>query len=91
MSDMTAREAIVAALDELEPDALEVLAVVAERLAMGRRTYGDLNITTDGRDYGGELLNEIADGLAYSAMALVREQRLPQHRQTTDNRKGKDR
>jgi hypothetical protein len=63
---------IAAALAELGPDEAEVLALVAERLAMGRRQYGELRPATDPRSFGREALGEAADGLVYVAAALVR-------------------
>ena len=69
---MTARDRILAALDELGTDEGEVLALVAERLVMGRRAYGELHAATDARDFGREALEEAADGLVYVAAALVR-------------------
>ena len=69
---MTARARILAALDQLGPDEGAVLALVAERLAMGRRMYGELHPATDPRDFAREALEEAADGLVYVAAALVR-------------------
>lgn len=69
---MTSRERILAALTELGPDEGAVLALVAERLVMGRRAYGELRPKTDPRDFTREALEEAADGLVYVAAALVR-------------------
>lgn len=69
---MTARDRILAALDSLGADESEVLALIAERLAMGRRQYGELHPATDPRDFGHEALEEGADGLVSVAAALVR-------------------
>jgi hypothetical protein len=68
---VTARDRILAALDELGADEADVLALVAERLAMGRRTYGELRPATDPRSFEREALEEAADGLVYVAAALV--------------------
>lgn len=69
---MTPRDRILAALDALGPDEAEVLALVAERLAKGRRQYGELHPATDPRRFEREALEEAADGLVYVAAALVR-------------------
>lgn len=69
---MSARERILAALDGLGADEAEVLAIVAERLVMGRQVYGELHPATDPRDFAREALEEAADGLVYVAAALVR-------------------
>ena len=69
---MTARERIIGALDGLGPDEGDVLALVAERLAMGRRAYGELHLATDPRDFRREALEEAADGLVYVAPGLMR-------------------
>jgi hypothetical protein len=53
-------------------DEAAVLALVAERLAMGRRAYGELRPATDPRSFEREALEEAADGLVYVAAALVR-------------------
>lgn len=71
----TPRERIAAALASLGPDELEVIATIAERAAMGRRLYGELAIASDRRDLSAEAVEEAADGLFYSAAALVRARR----------------
>lgn len=72
---MTPRDRILVALADLGPDEAEVLALVAERLVTGRRTYGELKPATDCRDFRREALEEAADGLVYVAAGLVRAQR----------------
>jgi hypothetical protein len=56
----------------LGPDELQVLVLVAERLAVGRQRYGALRVATDPRDFATEALEEAADGLVYAAVALLR-------------------
>lgn len=68
----TPRDRILGALATLGTDEAAVLALVAERLAMGRRTYGELRPATDSRRFEREALEEAADGLVYVAAALVR-------------------
>lgn len=69
---MIPRDRILAALGTLGPDEAELLALVSERLAMGRRQYGELHPATDPRSFEREALEEAADGLVYVAAALVR-------------------
>lgn len=57
---------------ELGRDELAVLVLVAERLAAGRKRYGNLDLSTDARNFRMEALEEIADALVYSAAALMR-------------------
>ena len=75
MKRTTARERTIAALSELGPDELEVLAIVAEGLAKGRQSYGALNIAHDSRDFEAEALEEVRDGLVYIGAALLRRTR----------------
>ena len=53
---VTPRDRILAALATLGSDEAEVLALVSERLAMGRRQYGELRPATDPRDFAREAL-----------------------------------
>jgi hypothetical protein len=69
---MSPRDRILAALDALGADEAEVLALVAERLVAGRAVYGPLQLATDRRDFQHEALLELADGVAYLAMGIVR-------------------
>lgn len=73
---MTPAERIHAALAELGADEAEVLALVAERLAAGRRTYGELQLATDRRDFREEALMELADGCVYLAAGIARASRM---------------
>lgn len=59
----------------LGADELAVLVLIAGRLAKGRDTYGPLHLDRDSRDFQREALEEVADGLSYSAMALVQRTR----------------
>jgi hypothetical protein len=69
---VTARDRILAALERLGPDEGAVLALVAERLVMGRAHYGELRLGTDPRDFRRDALEEAADGLVYTAAALAK-------------------
>jgi len=62
-------------IELLEPDALEVLETIAERLIMGRRQYGDLVIDRDARDFRQEFAEEMLDGAVYAAIETVRQKR----------------
>ncbi len=64
-------ERVYSACSELEPQAVEVLAIIAERLVAGRKKYGDLNVTKDGRDWWAEFGEEMADGAVYAACKLL--------------------
>lgn len=63
---------LAAAADRLGPDELEVLTLIADRLAVGRAHYGELHVQTDERDFEREALEECADGLVYAAIALLK-------------------
>jgi hypothetical protein len=51
-------------------DELRVLERIAERLAMGRKQYGPLNIATDKRDWSEEARQEAFDLAVYLAVEL---------------------
>lgn len=72
---MSAGQRITQAASILGPDELEVLAVVAERLAEGRRRYGELRPESDRRDFALEALEEVADAMVYAAAGLIRDRR----------------
>lgn len=80
----TARDRILSALDLLGTDEAEVLALVAERLAAGRRAYGELRPLEDPRRFEREALEEAADGLVYVAAGLVRVRRLREQAATAE-------
>lgn len=65
-------ERVHKACSALEPDALEALAIIAERLVRGRELHGSLDITRDGRSWWKELGEEAADGAVYAAFELLR-------------------
>ena len=50
---------LLALAERLGPDEVAVLMLIAERLLLGR--YGELHLTTDGRDFRREALEEAAD------------------------------
>lgn len=57
---------------KLGPDERRVLAVLADRLGMGQRTYGLLNIAGDPRDWTREAVEEARDLAVYLAAELLR-------------------
>lgn len=57
---------------ELGPDELRVLERVAQRLAMGRKHYGLLNIEKDQREWTKEATEEVLDMSAYLALAMLK-------------------
>lgn len=69
------RDRIDAALAQLGPDELEVLAEVAAGLQRGRGVYGELRIDSDTRDHDREALDEVRDGLVYAAIAAIKRRR----------------
>jgi hypothetical protein len=73
---LTPQQRLMATASQLGSQELEVLAVIAERLLMGQRCYGLLRLATDNRDFHKEAMEEAADGLVYSACALVRDRML---------------
>lgn len=56
---------------ELEPQAIEVLAYIAERLVLGRKAYGDMNLETDERNMMKEVAAEAGDLVVYQVMHLL--------------------
>lgn len=72
---MNARERVLASMDALGDDELEVLAEVADGLVAGRKVYGDLNLDTDGRDFLTERIAEHRDALSYLMMDAIRMRR----------------
>ncbi len=60
--------AIVATLG---PDEVRVLCMIADRLATGRRQYGELRIAQDARAWTAELRAEMLDALVYDAIGKL--------------------
>ena len=65
---------IVNVLDELEPDALRTMLYLAERLMLGQRSYGRLDLKTDPRNWPEEQRAEIGDLLVYFAFEELKRQ-----------------
>ncbi|MFN8626029.1 MAG: hypothetical protein U0587_08625 [Candidatus Binatia bacterium] len=58
--------------EQLGAAELRVLLLVAERLLLGRRQYGNLDPATDPRDFRRECFEELADAAVYMAAELLR-------------------
>lgn len=58
--------------DDLEPQAQELLRLLAERLRVGRKAYGDLRVDLSTKNLPLEALAELLDAVAYLAMELMR-------------------
>jgi hypothetical protein len=68
-----ARAELDGVLDALGSDEVRVLARIAERLKMGTRTYGPLQVGQDARAFRGtEAREELEDALVYFACAWLK-------------------
>ena len=74
-SDRTLLAQLLIAAEQLGLDELAVLALIAERLLLGRRHYGELHLATDRRNFQREALEEAADLAVYAAAGLLRGKR----------------
>lgn len=72
MSALASIRRIAILCGELGPDELKVLERVAQRLAMGRKHYGLLNIEQDRREWTKEATEEALDMSAYLALAMLK-------------------
>ncbi len=66
------RAALGDACEQLGPDELRVLRLIAARLEVGRRQYGQLDTTTDRRNWMAESRDEMFDGCVYLALATMK-------------------
>lgn len=66
---------LVEIAETLGDDEREVLVLLADRLRLGFRAYGRLNIDRDERDWTNELMAEILDGEVYAAIAIIKARR----------------
>lgn len=72
MSDLDALEAILDGLnDDERAVVLDVAIGLAQRMATGRKRYAPLDLASDKRDWVREAREEMLDGAAYLACALV--------------------
>lgn len=58
--------------DELCPNELRVLVMLAERLRAGQDAYGALDPRGDAREWRRETMNEVLDAQVYCACELMR-------------------
>jgi len=70
-TDQAVRDEIADTLDDLSGDELLVIRRIVDRIAMGRRTYGELRLAGDKRDWNEELANELLDGCVYAAIRII--------------------
>ena len=59
-------------IDGLGPAELQVLEIIAARLANGQVTYGLFDVDSDPRDFARETLEEVCDASIYSAVQLLK-------------------
>jgi hypothetical protein len=76
-TDRSPFEHLLTVVKQLGPGEVAVLTLVAERLLLGRRRYGELDHATDRRDFGREALEEAADLAVYAAAGLLRGKATP--------------
>jgi hypothetical protein len=57
----------------LEPDAIRVVERIVERLRMGQRQYGPLDLATNPRNWKAEAAEELLDATAYFAMQALKD------------------
>jgi len=57
---------------KLGTDELEVIRLLLRRTRQGQRQYGELEISTDGRNWVVQTLEECIDGLFYMAVQLIK-------------------
>lgn len=72
MTRSDAANRLIAAIHELGDDELRVLATVSDRLQMGLKQYGKLDIDGDPREWLHEMSEELLDASVYGACALLR-------------------
>ena len=61
--------------ESLKHDERALIDLVTDRLTMGQKGYGELNIDEDKRDFCTESLEELIDGLIYLAIRLIQLER----------------
>lgn len=71
---------LITLAERLGSHEVAVLTLIAERLLLGRRCYGDLRLATDRRNFRREALEEAADLAVYAAAGLLREKRAKQEK-----------
>ena len=69
--EVTSADKIVALLSHLNDDETTVLLRITERLVIGRKQYGALDVATDRRDWTKEANEEALDLAVYLAIKTV--------------------
>jgi hypothetical protein len=64
-------DALISLAAELGKDEQRVLVAIAERLSMGAKQYGPLDLATDRRDWRREGFEEAADLAVYAACGML--------------------
>lgn len=59
-------------ISKLSRDEIRVLHVIAERLLVGMKSYGKLNLCRDKRNWCKESLEEMLDGAVYFSCAMLK-------------------
>ncbi|MDB4993466.1 MAG: hypothetical protein JWM74_898 [Myxococcaceae bacterium] len=72
---LTQREELMSRVAVLGSDEVAVLVIIAERLVMGAKQYGALDIANDRRIWGREALDEQIDGSVYLAIEILKRMR----------------
>ncbi len=70
-TDQAVRDEIADTLDDLSGDELLVIRRIVDRIAMGRKQYGELRLAGDKRDWDEEALAEICDLAVYAAIRVI--------------------
>lgn len=78
MTRAEAEQAIADLVAHGSDDEVRVLGVIAHRLGEGHAAYGPLRVRRDPRDFRREAADEALDGMAYLAMALLRDDDEPE-------------
>ena len=70
--DNATRTRIANALEELSEDELLVFDVLVKKMIAGKRKYGQLDLSTDERNYSKEASEEAADMINYLVFAMIK-------------------
>ena len=72
LGELEAVKQVLAVFDGLDGDELDVLGEIVERLKVGKRRFGQLVVSEDGRDFDAEARSELVDFPIWSAMASLK-------------------
>lgn len=68
---MNTREQIVEIINDLEADELDVVYMLAKKMLLGKKKYGQWIASKDSRNYTKEASEELLDACNYLAMQLI--------------------